>query len=68
VAHKTGTGGQAVCDAGIIFRDSQPLFILTVYTYPVPRELADGWPGKAAATALIGRLSRTCWDALAEPS
>lgn len=66
VAHKTGTGGNAVNDAGIIFQNGRPLFVLTVYTYPVPRVLRNGDPGKAAATALIGRLSRTCWDALAE--
>ena len=68
VAHKTGTGGQAVNDSGIIFKDGKPLFILTVYTYPVPRVLADGEPGKAVATAHIARLSRTCWDALAGPA
>ncbi len=68
VAHKTGTGGQAVCDAGIVFQGPRPLFILTVYTYPVSRELADGQPGKAVATAHIARLCRTSWDALANPS
>jgi beta-lactamase class A len=68
VAHKTGTGGNAVCDCGIIFQNGRPLFVLTVYTYPVPRVLANGEPGKAVATAHIARLSRTCWDALAEPS
>ncbi|HKX19559.1 MAG TPA: serine hydrolase [bacterium] len=67
VAHKTGTGGNAVNDAGIIFQNGRPLFILTVYTYPVPRVLRNGEPGKAAATGHIGRLSRTCWDALAQP-
>lgn len=67
VAHKTGTGGNAINDAGIIFQNGRPLFVLTVYTYPVPRVLRNGEPGKAAATAHIGRLSRACWDALAEP-
>ena len=68
VAHKTGTGGNAVCDCGIIFQNDRPLFVLTVYTYPVPRVLENGEPGKAVATAHIARLCRTCWDALAARS
>src|SRR5215469_2592970 len=68
IAHKTGTGGNAVNDAGVVFQDNRPLFILTVYTYPVPRVLTNGEPGKAVATAHIARLSRTCWDAFAMPA
>jgi beta-lactamase class A len=64
VAHKTGTGRRNYNDAGIIFQGDQPLFILTVYTDQVPVELPDGTPGHAAATQLMSRLSRTCWDAL----
>jgi beta-lactamase class A len=67
VANKTGTGMRNYNDAGIIFQDGQPLFILTVYTEHVPVELASGTPGPAAANQLISRLSRTCWDALKTP-
>jgi beta-lactamase class A len=66
VAHKTGTFGRTVNDAGIIFQGDRPLFILTVYTDAVPVELPDGLPGQAAAVQLIGRLCRTAWDALKE--
>lgn len=64
VAHKTGTFGRTVNDAGIVFQGDRPLFILTVYTAAVPVELPDGLPGHAAAVQLIGRLCRTAWDAL----
>ncbi len=68
VAHKTGTGARGYHDAGIVYKDDRPLFILTAYTDQVPRELADGTPGFAAAAQLIGRLGRACYDALAERS
>ncbi len=64
VAHKTGTAARNINDAGIIFQDDRPAFILTVYTGGVPGELPDGTPGKAAANHLIARLCRTCWDVL----
>jgi beta-lactamase class A len=64
VAHKTGTAARNINDAGIIFQDDRPAFILTVYTGGVPGELADGTPGKAAANHHIARLCRTCWDVL----
>jgi len=64
VAHKTGTGARNFNDAGIVFEADRPLFILTVYTGRVPWTMPDGAPGKAAASHHIGRLCRTCWDAL----
>jgi beta-lactamase class A len=64
VAHKTGTGARGYMDAGIVFKGDRPLFVLTAYTDHVPVELPDGTPGFAAAAQLIGRLARTCWDAL----
>jgi beta-lactamase class A len=64
VAHKTGTGARNYNDAGIIYQGEQPLFILAVYTEQVPMELPDATPGHTAATQLIGRLCRTCYDAL----
>ena len=66
VAHKTGTGYESrnINDAGIIYQASNPLFILTAYTEHVPVELEDGTPGHWAATDLIARLSRVCYEAL----
>lgn len=64
VAHKTGTGPHNFNDAGIIYRGSEPLFILTCYTGGVPLELPDGTPGFAAAARLIGTLARTAYDEL----
>jgi beta-lactamase class A len=66
VAHKTGTGqqGRNNNDAGIIYQDDQPLFILSVYTEHVPLEMPDGLPGFTIAGHHIARLCRTCYDAL----
>jgi beta-lactamase class A len=64
VAHKTGTGSRGFMDAGIVFKDGLPLFILTAYTDHVPEALPDGTPGFAAAYQLIGGMARLCWDAL----
>jgi len=66
VAHKTGTGARGYMDAGIVFKGEAPLFILAAYTEHVPVALPDGTPGFAAAAQLIGRLSRTCYEALGE--
>ena len=64
VAHKTGTGARGFMDAGIVYRDERPLFILTAYTERVPAALPDGTPGFAAAYQVIGRMSRLAWDTL----
>ena len=64
IAHKTGTGSRGFMDAGIVFKDNVPRFILTAYTDRVPVELPDGTPGFTAANRLIGRLARACWAAL----
>ena len=64
VAHKTGTGARNYNDAGVVFAGNEPRFILTVFTEHVPPELPDGTPGHYAATYLIGRLARICWDFL----
>ena len=62
VAHKTGTGSRGFMDAGIVFRNDRPLFILTAYTEHVPETLADSTPGFTAAYELIGRMARLAWD------
>src|SRR5687767_10338058 len=62
VAHKTGTGSRGYMDAGIIYKNDRPCFILTAYTEHVPAALPDGTPGFAAAAQLIGRMARRCYD------
>jgi len=64
VAHKTGTARRGFNDAGIVFRDGKPRYIMTVYTDNVPVETDQGIPGSAAAGQLIARLTRVCWDVL----
>ena len=66
VAHKTGTGyeSRTINDAGIIYQGNEPLFILSAYTENVPVELPDGQAGHAAASALISRICRECYDVL----
>jgi len=64
VAHKTGTGSRGFMDAGIVWKDDRPLFILTAYTEHVPAALPDGTPGFTAAYQVIGKMSRLAWDAL----
>jgi beta-lactamase class A len=64
VAHKTGRDARGRSDAGIVFRDGKPLFILAAYCDRVPETMPDGLPGFAAAYATVGRLARACWDGL----
>ncbi|MBX9701429.1 MAG: class A beta-lactamase-related serine hydrolase [Acetobacteraceae bacterium] len=64
VAHKTGRDARGRSDAGIVFRDGSPLFILAAYCDRVPDAMPDGLPGFASAYATVGRLARTCWDGL----
>jgi beta-lactamase class A len=65
VAHKTGTGARNINDAGIIFRDGAPYYILTVYTDWESAEMPDGLPSAWGATQVINRLARAAWDGLA---
>ena len=62
VAHKTGTGTRDCNDAGIIYLEDTPLFILTAYTQSEALELPDRTPYLYAATKLIGEMARTCYD------
>jgi len=62
VAHKTGRGARGRMDAGIVFRDGRPLYILTVFVDGMPATMPDGTPGHVAAFNTAGRLSRLCWD------
>ncbi|MDH3601799.1 MAG: class A beta-lactamase-related serine hydrolase [Candidatus Tectomicrobia bacterium] len=64
VAHKTGTTAKNYNDAGIVYLDDEPLFILSAYTDGVPDALPNGDPGHTTAHDLIGRLCRICFDTL----
>jgi beta-lactamase class A len=64
VAHKTGTGSRGYMDAGIVYRDGKPLYIITMYTEHVPAALPDGTPGFTAASQLMGKMARLAWDAI----
>ena len=62
VAHKGGTGKRGRMNAGIVYDDGQPLYIITAFTDQVPQEMPDGTPGYTVSLETIGRLSRVCWD------
>jgi beta-lactamase class A len=64
VAHKTGSVPGNYHDAGIVFQDDRPLFVLTAYNTNVPVELPDGTPGFTAANLLVARMARAAYDAL----
>ena len=62
VAHKTGTTAKNYNDAGIVYADGEPLFLISAYTDSVPVDLPSGDPGHTVAYDLTARLSRLCWD------
>lgn len=64
VAHKTGTGQTMANDAGVVFENGEPRFILSIYADGAPREVRDGPSGQTAAKAHLATLGRACWDAL----
>ncbi len=64
VAHKTGTTAKNYNDAGIVYIDDEPRFIISVYTDGVEAELPNGEPGHTVAYDLVARLSRLCYDAV----
>jgi beta-lactamase class A len=63
VAHKGGTGKRGRMNAGIVYRDGAPFYIITAFTDQVPQEMPDGTPGYTLSLETIGKLSRVCWDA-----
>lgn len=65
VANKTGGGRNGKMDAGIVYHQGRPLYVISVYTHGVPAMLPDGTPGGAGATEMIARLSQACWGMLA---
>ncbi|SDR53904.1 beta-lactamase class A [Paraburkholderia fungorum] len=66
VAHKTGTGKHGKMDAGIVFRNGKPRFVMTAYAVDVPVEMPDGMPGQHAASEHLARMCRVCWDELGD--
>ena len=64
VAHKTGTSGRNHNDAGIIYIKETPGFIFSAFTDEVPSEMPDGIPGAFAASHLIARMARNCFNEL----
>lgn len=62
VASKSGRGKRGRMDAGIVYRNGAPSFIITAYTDEVPHTLPDGTPGYTIALETIGRLAQACWD------
>lgn len=63
VACKTGRGPAHHHDAGVIYDENGPLYILTAYTEDVAVEYPHA-SGRYVATAHVAKLSRACWDTL----
>ncbi len=61
VAHRVVRKARRM-NAGIVYDDGQPLYIITAFTDQVPQEMPDGTPGYTVSLETIGRLSRVCWD------
>ena len=64
VANKTGTGTRDCNDVGIIFRNEEPLYILTVFSESIPANLQDETPYIYAASKLISELSLACYNTI----
>ncbi len=64
VAHKPGIGWRDVSDAGVVYADGEPAFLLSVYVDELPAELPGGLPALPAGREHIARLARVCWDGL----
>jgi beta-lactamase class A len=62
IASKGGRGKRGRMDAGIVFRNGAPFFIIAAYTDQVPQAMPDGTPGYTMALETIGRLARAAWD------
>lgn len=62
VAHKGGTGKRGRMNAGIVYRDGAPFYIICAFTDEVPQVMSDGTPGYTISLETIGKLSRACWD------
>lgn len=63
IASKSGRGKRGRMDAGIVYQDGAPFYIIAAYTDDVPQAMADGTPGYTLSLETIGKLSRACFDA-----
>lgn len=66
VANKTGWGVRSFMDAGVVYRDGAPLYIMSALTDHVPNVVPGGASGEAVAMDTVAKLSRACWDAFAQ--
>lgn len=64
VAHKTGTGARNQNDAGVVFSDGDPRFIIVTLTDQVPPVVSSGAGGAGTASLHIAQMCRMAWDAL----
>lgn len=64
VAHKTGKGRRNANDAGVIFENGEPRYVMAIYLDGAPMEQRDGTDGQTAANAVLARLCRVTWNAL----
>jgi beta-lactamase class A len=62
IAGKSGRGKRGRMDAGIVFRDGLPLYVIAAFTDHVALAMDDGTPGYTISLETIGKLSRICWD------
>lgn len=62
VASKSGRGKRGRMDAGIVYKDRAPFFIITAYTDDVPQVMPDGTPGYTVSLETIGRLAEAAWN------
>jgi beta-lactamase class A len=64
VANKTGKGRRNANDAGIIFENGEPRYVMTIYLDGAPMEQRDGPNGQTAANDVLARMCRIAWDEL----
>jgi beta-lactamase class A len=64
VAHKTGTGARNQNDAGIVFSDGEPRFIIVVLTDQVRPTVSSGAGGAGTASLHSANLCLMAWNAL----
>lgn len=68
VAHKTGVGPSNESDAGIVFRNDNPLYMIAVYVFDIPEVSRQGRSGRSVARDFIAGLDLVFWDFLNDPA
>src|SRR5690606_19582538 len=64
VAHKTGVGPSNESDAGIVFRNDKPLYVIAAYVFDIPVVSRQGLSGRSVARDFIAGLNLAFWDFL----